>query len=387
MEITKTKTFQFALFASTSMTVLGSIVIAPAIPALEMHFLPQSIPNIDLLSRLILTLPALFVMLFSPLSGFLLDKFGRIKFLIPAMYAWSIFGALGALWDNIYWILFTRAMFGIATAFVMTAASALVADYYAGEDRQRALSLQGFATACGSATFMVIGGFLAHFGWRYPFVVYALGVLIALLAAKLLFEPIRAQNSLEDYEDGEFKILPLVPIYFLGFFVMVTYYISPTQIPSFMIYNLEIKEVYVGVGMSASAIFYGLASLSYQRLRKFFSIALIYGVGFLLMGVGFLLIFYFHSFYMVLLALVLFGIGGGPIIVNNISTLIANTNPKHRAKTLGILSAVIYFGQFVSPLLSQPFVREFDITYLFMAAGLFLLCLSPISYYIGSHYH
>lgn len=76
--------FQIALFSAASMTVLGGTIIAPSIPHFEEHF--ASVPHIDMLSRLILTLPALFIMIFAPISGFLLERYGRTRFLYPAIF-------------------------------------------------------------------------------------------------------------------------------------------------------------------------------------------------------------------------------------------------------------------------------------------------------------
>ncbi|RAX59349.1 MFS transporter [Helicobacter monodelphidis] len=370
--------FQLALFLSTSMTVLGSIVIAPTIPQLEAHF--HDVAHIDILARLTLTLPALFVMIFSPISGYLLDRFGRIKFLIPSMFAWSIGGSIAILWDNIYWILFSRAIFGIATAFVMTSASALVADYYSGEDRQRALGLQGFAAACGSATFMVLGGFLAHYDWRYPFFVYGFGILIAILATFYLFEPKTKKYTTAQETNQTFTVRPYLFIYFVGFIIMASYYVSPTQVPSFITNHLHESPDLIGISMSASSFSYGLSSLAYIKIRKILSAKMIYVYGFLLMGVGFLLMYIFCNIYIIAFALLLTGLGGGPIMVNNSSVLLSDTPQKNRAKAMGILSSLIFFGQFISPILSQPFVRNYGTINLFLVVAFILFVMALLSF-------
>lgn len=105
--------FKTALFSIAATTVLGSTLIAPSLPALENHF--SYVNNIDFLSKLILTLPALFIMIFSPIAGFMLEKFGRLKLIYPAMILWSVMGTSGFFLDNIYLLLISRAIFGIAT--------------------------------------------------------------------------------------------------------------------------------------------------------------------------------------------------------------------------------------------------------------------------------
>lgn len=381
-DITHRPLFMITLFSSASMTVLGGAVVAPSIPALESHF--ASIPDIDFLARLVLTLPALFVMFFSPLSGILLDKWGRLTFLIPAMFVWSISGVLGALWDNIYWILATRAVFGIATAFVMTAASALVADYYFGDERQKALGLQGFGAACTSAIFISIGGVLAHYDWRYPFWVYGGGIILAILALFELFEPRKPKamkKSVSRHESPQpsFSILSFIPIYFFGFMIAVGYYISPTQIPYFITQALGESESLVGISMSASAIAYGIASLGYARIRRALSVRMIYICGFLLMSFGFFVVFILNNFYSVSLGLLLLGIGGGVLVVNNSSSVLAMVPKEHTAKAMGWLSSMIFFGQFISPFFSQPLVRLYGITSLFAIISCVLFIMAILS--------
>ena len=367
--------FMFALFSSTSMTVFGSMIIATSIPAIEKHF--ADIPHIQTLSKLILTLPALFIMLFSPLGGILIDKFGRLKFLISSMILWSISGMLGAVWENIYWILFSRALFGIATAFVMTTASTLVADYYVGEERSKALGIQGFATACSSAIFMCIGGILAHFDWHYPFFVYGLGIFLSIFVASTLFEPrtSKIKRILEETHK-DFHITSILPCYFFGFIIMVAYYTSPTQIPHFIVENLGKSEIIVGFCISASAFAYGVSSLFYPRIRQFLSVKDSYVVGFLFMGSGFALIFILHNIYAVVLGLLLVGTGGGAMIVNNSSLLLRKVPKGHIAKAIGILSATACFGQFVSPLFSQPIVHRYGIVHLFLVVALLLFIMA-----------
>ncbi len=182
--------------------------------------------------------------------------------------------------NDLYAILASRAVFGMATAFIMTGASALLADYYSYggfKRRENALSLQGFFCALSGAVFISIGGYVSSFSWRYPFLVYALGILITLLAFMYLFEP-RKFKFYPHHTQNESRInyWQFFPIYFIGFFIMVIYYISPTQLPYYIEEHLGLDPKYIGISMSVSALFYGLSSLSYKSVMSFFGIKQIY---------------------------------------------------------------------------------------------------------------
>ncbi len=372
--ITKRPIFQFALFSSTSMTVLGSVVISPSLPAMLHHF--SDVAYASLLVPLILTLPALFIVIFSPIAGILVDKYGRLKFLLPAMLIWSMAGGIGFWLNDIYQILISRAVFGIATAFIMTSASTLVGDYYQGNQRQKALGKQGFATACGSAIFISLGGLLASIDWRYPFLVYLLGLGNFIFALLFLFEPKWLKKTKQAMPLESISIWHILPILLIAFFTMVAYYISPTQIPFFITNYLHKNPQIIGISMSASAIAYGFSSLLYPRIRNVFSIRWIYAISFLSIGICFVLLYVFHSYWIVMVSLIFLGAGGGAIQVNNSSYLLHITKESNRGKALGFLAAFVFLGQFASPLITQPIVDGFGLLGLFLTFGVFACLLS-----------
>lgn len=372
MKDCSTKIFYFSLFSVSAMTVLGSTAIAPSLPNLEKHF--EDIKNIELLSRLVLTLPAIFVVVFSPLSGYLFDKFKRLKLLYPFMIIWSVSGFSAFCLDNIYLILFSRAVFGIATAFVMTGASALLADYYQGLKREKALSIQGFYTAFGGALFLTIGGFLSNINWRFPFLVYLLGFIIFIFAFKNLFEPQKNKN-INTQTATKFNFFTFLPIYILGFFSMAMFYIVPTQIPFFIIKVLDKGGELVGISLAISSIFTAFSSLIYSKLRNYFSLNKMYFIGFFLLGFGYLLIYIFHSYIILLIALIFTGCGLGILLVTNSSWLFSLTNDNIRAKAYGFLASFIFMGQFLSPFITQPIINTFGLVKMFLVFGLILCAL------------
>lgn len=372
MKDCSTKIFYFSLFSVSAMTVLGSTAIAPSLPNLEKHF--EDIKNIELLSRLVLTLPAIFVVVFSPLSGYLFDKFKRLKLLYPFMIIWSVSGFSAFCLDNIYLILFSRAVFGIATAFVMTGASALLADYYQGLKREKALSIQGFYTAFGGALFLTIGGFLSNINWRFPFLVYLLGFIIFIFAFKNLFEPQKNKN-INTQTATKFNFFTFLPIYILGFFSMAMFYIVPTQIPFFIIKVLDKGGELVGISLAISSIFTAFSSLIYSKLRIYFSLNKMYFIGFFLLGFGYLLIYIFHSYIILLIALIFTGCGLGILLVTNSSWLFSLTNDNIRAKAYGFLASFIFMGQFLSPFITQPIINTFGLVKMFLVFGLILCAL------------
>lgn len=376
-ELLDSNIFYFALFSVSAMTVLGSTAIAPALPNLEKHFL--GIKNIEFLVKLILTIPAIFIVFFSPISGYLFDRYNRLKLIYPAIIIWSISGVSGFFLDNVYHILISRAIFGIATAFVMTGSSALLADYYTGIKREKALRLQNFYTAFGGALFLIMGGFLSNINWRYPFLVYILGFIIFIFAFIILFEPQKNKKiNTKNVEIIKFNFFIFLPIYILSFLGMGLFYIVPTQVPFVIINVLHKSGEYVGISLALSSIITALASLFYARIRQYLSIDGMYIIGFGIVGIGLCIINIFHSYLTLLAALICMGFGLAIFLVTNSSWLFSLTNESNRAKAYGFLASSVFIGQFLSPIITQPIVKKFGLINMFLIFGLLSLSIASI---------
>jgi MFS family permease len=74
---------KIALLLASSMTVMAGAIIAPALPDIERIFADQ--PRVELLVRLVLTLPALFTAIVAPVAGWAIDRFGRRRLLLGGL--------------------------------------------------------------------------------------------------------------------------------------------------------------------------------------------------------------------------------------------------------------------------------------------------------------
>jgi MFS family permease len=127
------------------MPVLGAVLLAPILPTLNKVF--ENTPGVALLVPLTLTVPALFVALFSPLAGYVADRVGRKQLLVFAMLAYAAFGTAPLWLNTLESIALSRVGVGIAEAAIMTCATTLITDYYKGEQRNKYLGLQTMVSA------------------------------------------------------------------------------------------------------------------------------------------------------------------------------------------------------------------------------------------------
>jgi len=158
------------------MTMMAGAVVAPSLPQMSQHF--ANVPNAEILTRLIITLPALFIAIFSPINGWLIDKYGRKNILLFSYILYAVGGLSGFFLQDLHLILVGRAFLGIAVAGVMTCTVALIGDYYQGAERNGFMGYQGAFMSFGGVTFISVAGILADIDWQYPFLIYLFSLLV-----------------------------------------------------------------------------------------------------------------------------------------------------------------------------------------------------------------
>ena len=144
--------------------------ISPAIPELLAHFADH--PNAAYLSRLVLVMPSIGIAISAPLAGAVIDRFGRRRFLLGAIFAYAILGASGGFVDDLEVLLFTRLLLGFAAGGAMTATVTLMGDYFDGPERQKFLGQRTAFVNFSAIAINISGGLLASIDWRVPFFVF-----------------------------------------------------------------------------------------------------------------------------------------------------------------------------------------------------------------------
>lgn len=179
-----------ALLIAATLTIMSNATISPALPGIEAMF-PEA-PNAALLTRLLVTAPALLVAVMAPFAGLAADRFGRRRQLLWGVALFALAGSAGLWLASLEAILASRLALGLGVTAVMTAQSALVGDYFAGPARARFMGRQMAATSFGGFMFIAAAGLLASESARLPFLIYALPLLTLPFLARALVEPPRA---------------------------------------------------------------------------------------------------------------------------------------------------------------------------------------------------
>jgi MFS family permease len=177
------------LLLPITLAVMGVSLLTTFVPMINEHF--SAVPHYAyLIQGGIVTMPSIWIVLFSPIAGWLADRFGRRTILIAAMIVYAFVGIAPTFLDSLYAIIVSRMGVGICESIVMTVSTTLICDYFDGKSRERWLAGQTATASLAALVIIPLGGVLAeHYGWRGPFYVYLYSLLLVAGVAAFIWEP------------------------------------------------------------------------------------------------------------------------------------------------------------------------------------------------------
>lgn len=365
---------KLTLMLISTLTVMAGATIAPSLPAMQDFF--SDIPGAAYLVRLALTLPALFIALGAPFVGVAIDRLGRKPLLLVSLVLYGLAGSSGFFLPTLGSILVGRALLGLSVAGIMTTATTLIADYYSGPARAQFLGLQAGAMGLGGVLFLSLGGFLADGNWRSPFLIYGLALLLIPAVALLLPEPQRGGGgpSLAGTTPPPFPTTLVLMTYGIALISQIVFYLIPTQLPFYLKQLVNAGPSQSGLAIALATLFSATSSLLYKQIKARLGFVAIYGLAFINLALGYGLISQAPGYGLVLLGLAIAGLGLG-LLMPNMNLCLATVTPDAlRGRVLSGITTCLFFGQFLSPLVSQPVSGSVGLATTYgLAAGVMVL--------------
>lgn len=363
MNLIKTGT-KVTLLAISTLTVMSNAAIITSLPHLGQHF--NNIANIELLSRLMITLPSLAIALLSPFLGHLIYKTSVVKSAIFGLLLFGIAGSAGLYLDDMYRLLFSRIFLGIAIAMLMIVGTSLIGDYFKGPARHKFMGLQSACVSLGGIMFISGGGILSDIHWKYPFGIYLIGLCIVPLAILFLREP---QNLPHDEDEKEISG-SLYSIYFLAFVMMLLFYTLPTQMPFLIMNHFGASGTMAGFIISTAMGSSALGALSFAKLKHHLSFKTIYLIGIATLACGFIAIGSITHVSFFFISSPIMGFSNGLLMTTTMAWMLQRADAKKRIKASAYFTSSLYAGQFCSPLLFHPIVKQVGLQDFFILLGL-----------------
>ena len=337
------------LMAGSCLPILGAVLIAPVLPRMQDHF--ASVPGAKALVPLALTVPALALALLAPFAGVIVDRLGRKRLLIGATLLYAVFGTAPLWLDSLGAIIASRALVGVTEAAIMTCCTTLIGDYYSGRRRVKYLALQTMCASASATVFFVLGGAAGSAGWRVPFFVYAVSLLLAPMMVASLPNP--AVGAAVDEAPAvevrrPFPWRQLGGICALTFFGAMVFYTVPVEM-SYLLDDLGVENSGV-IGLAtaiASAATVG-GAITFARLKRSPEPMLpaVFGV----CAVGFGAMFLAGSAPLLVVGAVVNCVGTGMLLPALLTSAMSRLAFEDRGRGTGLWMAAFFGGEFVCPL-------------------------------------
>ena len=161
------------IFGITTISVMGVASFMSAYPKIADYF-KITPAQVSIISA-VFTLPGLLI---TPILGILADKFGRKRIILPALLLFAFAGFLISFVNDFNLFLLLIFIQGIGAAPLGALNVTLISDFFQGKERATALGYNGTILNLSTTIYPILGGLLAGFGWRYPFLLPLLSFLV-----------------------------------------------------------------------------------------------------------------------------------------------------------------------------------------------------------------
>lgn len=388
----KNRLRNITLLLTSTMTVMSGATIAPALPDMQAHF--QHLENTEFLVKLVLTIPAIFIAIFAPLVGWLLDHWKKKPVIILSVILYGLAGTSSYFFtESLYAILAGRILLGIAVAGIMTGCTTLVSEYFAATQLNKFMGLQAAFGGYGGVLFLLLGGLLADIDWSTPFLIYLIAFILLPAIAAYLYEPKALSDSNLTHcppsssnppqtNPSPFSKGFIILCFFLAMAEVLILYMVPTHFPFYLASVESVSNTQIGIAIATMLLTMSTVSMGYQTVKSYLAFEQLHGVGLLLLGGGFLLLSMMGSYVGAYSGLILSGIGLGLMRPNLMVWLMSSIPPQSRGKIIGGITSCFFIGQFLSPLLTEPLVATVNFAQTFQIVGITVatLALLFISY-------
>lgn len=337
------KRLLYTILSISLLTVMAGAAIAPALGVISAHFAGRN----PLLIQLIVSLPALFIILTNLVFPWLCRLMKTRTLALTGLALYVLSGAGAFFVDNIWVLLAFRALMGVSVGMIMPLSTGLLAYYFPPEEQAGLMGLSAAMNQMGGVVATFLAGMLAGISWNYAFLVYLMGLIAIILVAAFL-----PNERLSGRGGVSLSLLKRFHPSVVGMFlVMILFFIYPTNFALTASGTLsEMGITLTMVGLDVVALLVGLC---FGFLMKRFAAQMKYiaplgfAAGYLCLAVG-------DSLVWLLLGSAFIGIANG-IGVPYLNTIGSVKAGKEAATTvMPLLSAALYLGQFLSPLIVSP---------------------------------
>lgn len=172
------------LIAAAFAIAIGFGIVVPVLPQYASSF------NVGVAAAsAVISAFAFCRLIFAPAGGRILDKIGERRTYITGLVIVALSSFATAFAANYWQLLLFRGLGGIGSTMFTVSAMGLIVRLSPVSERGRISGLYGSTFLIGGILGPVIGGLLAGFGLRAPFIIYGIAILVAAAVVFRLIAP------------------------------------------------------------------------------------------------------------------------------------------------------------------------------------------------------
>lgn len=342
----------FILLATAVLPIMAIVSLIPVLPLLLGEF--AGVPGSEFLVPMALTIPALCVALFSPVAGWLSDRIGRKQMMVWSLVLYAAFGILPWFLEDLFHIIAARFALGVVEAVIMTLATVLIGDYFAGERRERWIALQIAVGSVAAIVLIAIGGLLGELlGSRGPFLLYLVALPIALIAAIGLFEPARAATG-PAHATQAFPFRVILPLAAITFGVGIIFYTVTVQLGPILEASGPVSPAQIGLLGALCNVAVAIGSFAFHRNSKSAGPKLL-SVGLAVASIGYAGVVLAPGLFAMAGFAALVCFGSGLMLPNMLAWAMRLLPAAMRGRGMGLWTGSFFLAQFLAPLVLAAF--------------------------------
>lgn len=338
------------------LSTLIPMAIIPAMP--EMSRTIATGANGELLAQLVTTLPAAVMAISSPFTGWAVRSFGFRPYLIACLMLYVCAGLGGLIASDMATLIISRLLLGLAGGGVAALPFALAGNFPPAV-RDKLIGFAGSAGGIAGIVALNAGGALVEiWGWRGPFLLYALGLVILFCALVDRTTP-HASPDMPVAASG--SILSILHLYLLLFLLAVGFYV-PGLFGPFLLENAGMTNAMdQGFILSLFAVSSIVSAMAFGFLVRFTGTMGAAALAALFLAGGMAVMAGLQTLPMIGLGFVLAGVGAGLAAPAVISEILTRAPTEARAKAMGLKVTAIFLAQFMTPLILYPIQTYFGL--------------------------
>ena len=340
----------FCLFSS----VLISMVAMAVVPSLT--DIAKQFGNGDdgtLTAQLIMTVPSVFMIIGASLAGYLSERVGRRAVAVWCLLIYAFSGASGLIWDSLTALMISRIFLGLAGGALLTIGYVTIGEYFEGTKREWMLGLISALASFSSVLVLWFGGdFVESFGWRAPFTVYLLGLVIVPFALTGMRRGL--PEAVEYVEVSWGPVLRYWPFFVLVAAYTIGMYMPSTQGPFLLAERGETSPAVIGKIIAVSSLVSAIGAFFYGAMRKWLNFAGMFTYISAALGIGMIAAVMSNSTEQFVIACGIMGLALGIIESTVASEVLSRAPEKLHDRAIGLSIAALFFGQFLNPWVAKP---------------------------------